>query len=154
MKTIGARIGNAADHRKTISAALKKRAFEIYEREGRRPGRDKENWRRAEREILQSLSCGVLKSKDSVTVEFLSSELAVKGVEGIEICPEPHSLIVVGKRGNSKLGKDTDVYRVISLRDEYDPSSAKLRQSGSLLEIEMRKMGVLKKSAAGGKQSA
>lgn len=140
MKPIVAKIANAADRRKIISAAIKKRAFEIYEREGRRTGRDKENWRRAEREVLPLLSCGVLKSADSIIVELVPSAFGVEGIVEIEICPEPHGLIVVGKRGTgSKLGKDTNVYGSITLKAEYDPSSVKVRQRGSLLEIEMRK---------------
>lgn len=156
MKPITAKIANAADRRKIISAAIKKRAFEIYEREGRRPGCDKENWRRAERELLPLISCGVLKSTESVMVELLPSAFGVKNIMEIEICPEPHGLIVVGKRGtDSKSGKDTNVYGLITLKAEYDPSSVKLRQRGSLLEIEMRKkVEALKKTAAVGKKSA
>jgi hypothetical protein len=41
---VRAKIGNAADCRRAISAAIAKRAYEIYERQGRRRGRDQENW--------------------------------------------------------------------------------------------------------------
>ena len=152
---VAAKIGNAAECHKAISAAVAKRAFEIYQRQGRRPGRDQENWRAAEREILPPLTCGILKSKDNVVVEFSSSMLGAEDIEKIEVCVEPYRLILVGKRGpDSKSGDGIDVYRVISFKEECDPNSAKLRQRGSLLEIEIRKSGVRKKSAAAGKKSA
>jgi hypothetical protein len=136
-----AEIRNAADNRKTISTAISKRAYEIYRSQGCRPGRDQENWCAAEREILQPLACGILKSKDNIIVEFTCSALGEENVEKIEICVEPHRLIlVVGKR-RSDSGEDINVYRVAPLKDEVDPNSAKLRQRGALLEIEIRKPG-------------
>jgi hypothetical protein len=55
----------------------------------------------------------------------------------------------VGKNpSDSEPGKDAGVYRVLPLNEEFDPSSVKLRQRGSLLEIEIHKSGMSKADAA------
>jgi hypothetical protein len=143
------KFGNTEDCLKTVSAAIAKRAYEIYERQGRRPGCDRENWLLAEREILPPLCCGILESKDEVIVSLSCSALGAKDLEEIEACVEPHRLILVGKKGpGSGSAKDASVYRVLHLAEEFDPSSAKVRQQGSLLDIEIRKSGVNKNSTA------
>ena len=109
-----AKIGNAADCRKGISAAIAKRAYEIYQSQGRRLGRDEENWHLAESEILQPLCCGILQSKDKVIVSLFCTEMGAKDIRDIEAVVEPHRLILVGKkRSDSEPGKDANVYRVL-----------------------------------------
>lgn len=143
------KIGNAADCRRAISADIAKRAYEIYERQGRRRGRDQENWRLAESEILQPLCCGILESKDKFVVSLVCSAAGAKDIREVEVVVEPHRLILVAKkRSDSEPGKGACVYRVVPLKEEFDPSSVKLRQNGSLLDIEIYKMGVSKEAAA------
>jgi|SRR5271156_1875640 len=136
------KIGNAADWSKKIRAIIAKRAYEIYQSQGRRPGHDQENWRRAEGEILQPLSCGILQSKNEVLVSSSCSAIGANSLGEIEAVVEPHRLILVGKkRSDSERRKEANVYRVLPLKEEFDPSSATLRQRGSLLEIEIHKAG-------------
>jgi Protein of unknown function (DUF2934) len=97
-QSIVAKLGNAGDYRRAISGAMKRRAYEIYERQGCRPGRDKENWRLAEREILPPLACGILKSNRNVIIDFSESVFGAEKIEKVEVCVEPHRLILVGKR--------------------------------------------------------
>ena len=148
-----ATLGNVGDYREALSEVIKKRAYEIYQRQGCRPGRDKENWRLAEREILPPLACGILKSKDNVIVSFSESAFGAEEIEKVEVCVEPHRLILVGTR---RLGahseESTYLYRVLSLKEQFDPSSAKLRQNGSSLEIEVRKPDVRKKAVVAGRK--
>jgi hypothetical protein len=144
-------IGNAADYREAISAAVKKRAYEIYQRHGSRAGHDQENWHQAECEILLPLTCGILRSEDGVVVELHLGALAALNLEKIVVCAEPHRLLLVGKRRlAAHSGEDPYVYRLHTLKNECDPNSVKLRQHGALLEIEMRRAGESKKSAAAG----
>lgn len=136
------RIGDATECRKAISKAVAKRAYEIYERSGRQPGCDRKNWSLAESEILKPLNCGVLKSKDGVNVSICRSSL---GSRDIEVCVEPHRLIVMAhKDSHSMIGPAT--YRVLSLSDEVEPSSVKLKTHGRLLEIKLSKAGASKKA--------
>jgi hypothetical protein len=144
-----AKIGNAADCCKNISAAIAKRAYEIYQSQGRRLGRDQENWRLAESEVLQPLCCGILKSKDEVNISLFCFALGAKDIQEVEAVVEPHRLILMGKRrSDSEPGKDANVYRVLPLKEEFDPSSVKLRQRGSLLEIDIHKSGMNKTSTS------
>ena len=146
-------IGNAADYRERISAAVSRRAYEIYQRHGSRPGQDQENWHQAECEILLPLTCGVLRSEDGVVVELHLGALAALNLEKIVVCVEPHRLLLVGeKRLAARSGEEPYVYRFHIFKIECDPNSIKLRQHGALLEIEIRKAGESKKSAAAGKK--
>lgn len=68
--------------------------------------------------------------------------MGAKNLHGIEAVVEPHRLILVGKkRPGCEPGQDANVYRVLPLTEEFEPSSVKLRQRGSLLEIELHKIG-------------
>jgi hypothetical protein len=84
-----AKIGDAADCRKSISAATAKRAYQIYQSQGRRPGRDQENWRLAENGVLQPLCCGILQSKDEVMILLFCSAMGAKDIREIEVVVEP-----------------------------------------------------------------
>ena len=140
-----AKIGNTADCLKSISAAIATRAYEIYQDQGRRLGRDEGNWRLAESEVLQPLCCGILQSKDEIMVSLFCSGMGAKDIRDIEVVVEPHRLILMGKkRSDSEPGKDANVYRVLPLKEEFNPSSVKLWQRGSLLEIEIHKSGISK----------
>jgi len=137
------RIGNATECRKAISDAVAKRAYEIYERSGRQPGFDRKNWSLAESEILKPLSCGVLKSKDGVNVSICRSSLSAKD---IEVCVEPHRLIVMAHKDSDSVIGRAGTYQVLSLADEIEPSSVKLRAHGGLLEIKLSKAGANKQT--------
>lgn len=131
---IMASIGNAANCRKAISEAIAKRAYEIYQDQGCRPGQDREDWQVAESELIQPLNCLVLKSNDEITISSFCTVLGTKNIDEIEACVEPHSLILVGKKRS-----DVGAVRTLPLKHEFDPTSAKLRQNGPYIEIEIHK---------------
>lgn len=137
------RIGNATECRKAISDAVAKRAYEIYERSGRQPGSDRKNWFLAESEIIKPLNCGLLKSKEGVTVSICRSSLSAKD---IDVCAEPHRLIVMARNDSNSTIGPTAAYRVLSLADEIEPSSLKLRAHGRVLEIKLSKADTNKKA--------
>jgi Protein of unknown function (DUF2934) len=138
---VKAKIGNAADCRKAISDAIERRAYEIYQHQGCRPGQDRHHWRLAESEIVQPLSCGVSESSDDINISAFSSVLGTKDIDEIEVCVEPHYLMLVGKK-QSVFGEDVGAVRVLPLKDEFDPSSVKLRQNGPCVESEIRRSRV------------
>ena len=138
---VKAKIGNAADCRKAISDAIERRAYEIYQHQGCRPGQDRHHWRLAESEIVQPLPCGVLESRDEIIISVFDSVFISKDIDEIEVCVEPHYVMLVGKK-QSVFGEDVGAVRVLPLKDESDPSSVKLRQEGSYIEIEIRKLRV------------
>lgn len=140
---IKVKIGDSQACHQAISAAIAKRAYEIYQRRGCGPGRDREDWQLAEKEVLRTLSCcGILDSKNEIVISMFCSALGFEDIEEIEVCVESHRLILVGKKGSGSTSEeDTTIYRVLPLTEEVDPSSAKvwLKQRDSLLEIEVRK---------------
>jgi hypothetical protein len=140
---LNVKIGNTSETLKSISAAITKRFSEISQHEPSQPASDRENWKLAENEILQPLaSCGILESKDEAVISIFSSALRAKDLEEIDVCVEPHRLILVGKSGSGPgSSKAPVVYRVLPLADEFDPASVKLtsKQHGSLIEIEIHK---------------
>lgn len=135
---IKARIGDAEGCRKAISEAIAKRAYEIYQDQGCRPGQDRDNWRVAENELVQPLQCLVLKSSDEITISAFCTVFGSKNIDEIEACVGPHSLILVGKE-RSVSGEEVGAVRTLPLNGEFDPTSAKLWQKGPYVEIEVRK---------------
>lgn len=75
--------------------AVARRAFEIFERNGRRLGHDLENWCQAERELLHPVYLDISETDSALTVE-----LEVPGFteKDIQVSVEPHRLTVTGKR--------------------------------------------------------
>lgn len=142
-RTPSVKIGNSTECSKAISDAVAKRAYEIYERSGRQPGSDRKNWFLAEREIIKPLNCGLLKSEEGVTVSICRSSLSAKD---IDVCAEPHRLIVMARNDSNSMIGPTAVYRVLPLADEIEPSSLKLRAHGRLLEIKLSKASANKKA--------
>lgn len=142
-QAVKVKIVNPSECLEAISAVIAKRAYEIYESRGCRSGCDQEDWRMAENEILQPLSCGVLESKDGVMVSAFCSSCGAKDIEEIHVCVEPRRLILMGIR-NLRPGsvENARVYRVLPLADEIDLSSVKvtMAQHGALLDIQMRKL--------------
>jgi hypothetical protein len=135
------KIGNPLECRQAISAAIAKRAYEIYQRRGRGPGRECEDWRLAEQEVLRTLSCcGIVDSKDQMDISVLSSALSSNAIEKIEICVEPHRVIFIGKTTSASHKEGRAVYRVLPLKEEVDPLTVSLTQKGCLFEIKLRKV--------------
>jgi hypothetical protein len=79
----------------------------------------------------------VLKSNEGIVISVFSSVLGTKDVDEVEAGIEPHSLILVGKNG-----EDIAAVRMLPLKEEFDPSSVKLRQNGPYIEIEICKSRV------------
>jgi hypothetical protein len=83
----------------------------------------------------------VLKSNDEIAISLFSSVLGTKDIDEIEACVEPHNLILVGRKWSASR-EDVRAVRVLPLKDEFDPTSVKLRQNGPYLEIEIHKSRV------------
>jgi hypothetical protein len=135
------KVAEPQECRQAIRAAIAKKAYEIYQRRGRGPGRECDDWRRAEQEVLRTLSCcGIVDSKDQMDISVLSSALSSNAIEKIEICVEPHRVIFIGKTTSASHKEGTTVYRVLPLKEEVDPLTVSLTQKGCLFEIKLRKV--------------
>jgi HSP20 family protein len=74
--------------------SIARRAFEIFETDGRSPGRELEHWLRAESELLQSVPLNMTESDGSYIVQ---AEVPGFGSKDLEIEVEPRRLAISGK---------------------------------------------------------
>lgn len=134
-----------------IKDAIERRAYELFEARSFEHGHDREDWMRAESELL------------NVPVEITEgeSELAVHanvpgfGANDLKVEVAPHCLCIVGRREEaSEETKETAVafqrrckriFRLLDLPFEIDPDGTKATVREGLLEIKLRKVGVCEK---------
>ena len=75
--------------------AISRRAYEIFEGNGKSSGRDLDNWFRAEREFLHPVQINMDESDELLSVK---AEVLGFNEKEIEINLEPHRLTITGKR--------------------------------------------------------
>ncbi|MDE3136722.1 MAG: DUF2934 domain-containing protein, partial [Acidobacteriota bacterium] len=73
--------------------SIARRAYEIFEANGRQFGRDMEDWFRAERELLQPVNVEIRESDDLLT---LKAEVPGFDAKDLEISVEPDRLTLAG----------------------------------------------------------
>jgi HSP20 family protein len=130
-----------------IHNSIARRAFEIYEHAGKIPGRDLENWFRAEAELLRPIHTNITEEKDALVLRaevpgFNTRELAVR--------VEPARLSIAGRRaffeshkmqGDNflKLYCTARIYRVVDLPAPVDPERAEATLGLDVLELRLPK---------------
>lgn len=115
--------------RETIDAVAR-RAFDLFEANGRIFGRDLDDWLRAERELLHPLYLEISETDGALTVEVEAPGFTEKD---IEISLEPRRLTISGTRETAEeRKKGTTVYserasnrifRIVGLPAEVDTAS-------------------------------
>ena len=132
--------------------SIARRAYEIFEADGRQLGRDLENWFRAERELLHPVNVEIRESDDMLT---LIAEVPGFEAKDLEISLEPNRLTLAGKREWTKEEeKEKLVYserrakhlfRCLDLPVEIVPEKATATLKDGILEIKMPKSTAAKK---------
>ena len=122
------------DHMKETINAVARRAFELFEANGRMLGHDLEDWLRAERELLHPLYLDVSETDGTLNVEV---EVPGFSEKDIEISLEPRRLTISGKRETAeerKKGKtlyseraSNRIFRVVGLPAEVDTASTAIK---------------------------
>jgi HSP20 family protein len=79
--------------------AISRRAFEMFEREGRTLGHDLEHWFKAEKELLHTVSLTLTECDDRFEVE---AEVPGFSEKDLDINVEPRRLTIAGKRESKK----------------------------------------------------
>lgn len=133
---------------------ISKRAFEIFEGNGRLFGRDLENWFQAERELLHPVHVEVTEKDGAVTVK---AEVPGFSEKDIEVNLEPRRLTITGKRESKEERKEkntiyTDqcsnqIMRVIDLPIDVDTEKASATLKNGILELKVPKAAPAKKIA-------
>jgi HSP20 family protein len=125
---------------------IARRAFELFETNGRWLGRDLENWFRAESEMLHPVHMEIKERDDGFTVQ---AEVPGFTAKDLEITVEPHCLKIAGKRETKeeeKKGKTIrsewcadQILRSINLPAHVDASKVSANLKDGILTIDLPK---------------
>lgn len=134
-----------------IYDAIARRAFGIFESNGRNFGHELKDWFKAEAELLHPVYLRMAESDDALTVE---AEVPGFEAKDLQIDLEPRRLTISGKKEakeEQKKGKavyqeqcSNEILRVIDLPVEVDASKAAATLKNGMLELQMPKSTVAK----------
>jgi len=130
----------------TMYDLIARRAFEIFESRGGSPGRDLEDWLRAESELLHPVPVNVTESDGEYIVR---AEVPGFCSNDIEINVEPRRLVISGKReaeepdANARLiqaeWRASQILRALHLPSEVTPSEVSTTLNNGILTVELPK---------------
>ena len=131
--------------------AIARRAFEIFESNGKHFGHELEDWFKAESELFHPVHVRMAESDDAITVE---AEVPGFEAKDLQINLERGRLSISGKRETKeeqKKGKavyqercSNEILRVIDLPVEVDASKAAATLKNGMLELQMPKSAMAK----------
>jgi HSP20 family molecular chaperone IbpA len=139
-------------HLQTISEAIAHRAYELFERDGRRDGRDLQNWYRAESQFLQPVPVEIRETDHNLIVRAHIPGFTDKQVE---LGVASDHLIITGKNRTfdhrSRDVRPTEICRNLNLRAEIEPGKATARFIDGRLEVTLPKAAASRKGPTSGK---
>jgi len=131
----------------SIHNNIARRAFEIFQDEGRILGNDLQHWLKAEAEVLHPVSVDMFETDDMLTIE---AELPGFSATDLKVTLEPERLVIRGKREYPKVEKKIkkvheelrtdEVLRVIGLPMEVLPGKSEATLKNGILEVKMPKV--------------
>ncbi len=136
----------AFDRIQQIYNSIARRAFEIFDNNGRWLGHELDDWFRAESELLHPVHLEIAESDD-----HLSIRAEVPGFSGkeLEISVEPRKLTIAGRhqaQEESKKGKTiysercaNEILRVVTLPSEVESTKVSAVLKDGVLNIELPK---------------
>lgn len=140
------KFGSLLDRMDDIFNALSRRAYQIFEENGRAFGRDWEHWFQAERELLHPVHAAIEESD-----EFLQIKAEVPGFneKELEISVEPRRLTISGKREAKKEEKKgkmvyaerccDQIMRILDLPAEVETEKVSAILKNGMLEMTLPK---------------
>jgi HSP20 family protein len=138
--------GDVSDRIQQTYDSIARRAFEIFDNNGRWLGHELDDWFRAESELLHPVHLELAESDENLTVR---AEVPGFSAKEIEINVEPRRLTIAGKhqtQEESKKGKTiysewcaNEILRVLELPAEVDSSKVSAILRDGVLNIEMPK---------------
>jgi len=125
---------------------ISKRAFEIFDGNGRVFGRELDDWLKAEREFLHPIHIQLAESGESLEVQ---AEVPGFSEKELEVSAEPRRLTISGKRKTSKEEKkgktvysetgSDQILRVVDLPVEIETDKVTAALKNGVLELTMPK---------------
>lgn len=138
--------GTVFDQIQDTFNALSRRAYEIFESNGRAFGRDLGDWFQAERELLHPVHVHIEESDDSLSVR---AEVPGFTEKELEVNVEPRRLTITGKREAKKEEKGRTVYterccdqvlRIVDLPVDIETDKVTATLKNGVLEFTLPKM--------------
>lgn len=125
---------------------IARRAFELFEGNGRLPGRELDDWFTAESELLHPLKINVSETEKALTVQ---AEVPGFTEKDLDIRVEPTRLTITGKRETTEKQekaktvyqeyRSNEILRVIDLPAEVDSEHVTATLKNGMLELQMPK---------------
>jgi HSP20 family protein len=125
---------------------IARRAYEIFESNGRQFGRDMEDWLRAEHEMLHPVHLEISETGEAVKVR---AEVPGFTEKDLEISVEPRRLTIAGKRESKKEEKkektvysewrSDQLFRCVELPADVEAEKVKATLKDGVLELLMPK---------------
>jgi HSP20 family protein len=138
--------GDVFDRIQQTYDEIARRAFEIFDNNGRSLGNDLDDWFRAESELLHPVHMEIAESDANLTVQ---AEVPGFSTKELEIHVEPRRLTIAGKheaQEESKKGKTIysercakEILRVVDLPAAVDSSKVSAILKDGILKIELPK---------------
>ncbi|MBZ5660152.1 MAG: Hsp20 family protein [Acidobacteriia bacterium] len=129
-----------------IYDAIARRAYELFEQEGRADGNDVRHWLQAEKEFLQPLSFNLEETAGELVVR---AEVPGFNANELEVNVEPRRVIITGKRESKKETKEgesqsteehsEEIMRTLDLPCEVDAGKVSATLKEGVLSIMLPK---------------
>jgi len=139
-------VENLFERANNIFDAISRRAYDIFESNGRLFGRELEDWFRAERELLHPVHVHVTESGDALEVK---AEVPGFNEKELEINVEPRRLVISGKRESKKEEKkgktvyseacSDQIMRMIELPADVETEKVTATLKNGVLELTLPK---------------
>ena len=135
-------------HEDELRGQIAQRAYELFESRGRTPGKEGDDWLRAELEIRRLIRPEMTEGQDSITIR---AELPGFSAQQLYVALEPGRVAISGKRQVSRTGKTAGtsttekgwehVFHLMELPAEIDPAQTTATFYGYRLELFLAKAG-------------
>jgi type II secretory pathway predicted ATPase ExeA/HSP20 family molecular chaperone IbpA len=141
--------GPTFEQAQEINDLIASRAYELFESSGFTHGHAREDWLRAESEILLRVPVDVTETETELTVR---ADVPGFREKDLEVRIAPRSLCILGRRqeaSDQNEGKtlyserrSKQIFRMLDLPSEIDPDGLHATVSDGLLEIKVAKVGL------------
>jgi HSP20 family molecular chaperone IbpA len=150
--------GTFVERRRQISEAIGRRAYELFEARGSANGLDREDWFRAESELLTPIPATVVDTDGGLTVRAGLPGFTGKDVEvlaeprRLTICATKQEALQQGKGKAVLPGKiSAETFCALELPHEIDPDNMTATMEHEVLEVTLAKANPGKKITVGAK---
>ncbi len=140
---------------------ISRRAYELFELRGSVDGYDREDWLQASSEILLDVPVDVTEEETGFTIRVAVAGFSEKE---LEVRVAPRSVCITGKRQETSEQNDdkavnverrsSQIFRAFELPSEIDPGQVSATVSDGILEIELLKLGLVKKVSVSAKAAS